>query len=384
MFDKNILACNIKNYRKLKNLSQNELAKALYISPQAVSKWESAVTTPDIENLCAIASILEVTVDSLLNDSSAERAMVCIDSGGSKTEFLLFTAEGKIIKRLVLDGANPNIIGTDASYSIFKRGIDIVTNKSYQLTGIYIGGAGMGSGNNAEIILKKLKKDYPNIPKDVKTDICSVIAGSTNEEKCTALICGTGAVVYANTPTGLKRFGGWGAKLDTLGSGYDIGREALRTALGEREGIIEPSLITPLVEQKIKTPVWDSIHHIYEKGDSYIASFAPTVFEAYYMGDKTAEKILNDNAKRLAELILKANRSCDCGNTIVASGSVITKNKVYAQMIKNSLPAAKEFIVSENEQIYGAAKMCLKLCKADDKAFCQNFLEQYTKILSEE
>jgi len=384
MFDKNILACNIKKYRKIKKLSQNELAKALYISPQAISKWESATTTPDIENLCAIASVLEVSIDSLVTHSQMQRAMLCIDGGGSKTEFLLFTEDGNILKRLVLEGSNPNIIGTDAAYLIFKRGIDIVTSQNYQPAGIYIGDYGMGSGNNAEIILKKLKKDYPNIPKDVKTDIYSVIAGGTSEEKCTALICGTGAVVYANTPKGLKRFGGWGVRLDTLGSGYDIGREALRTALGEREGIIEPSLITPLVEQKIKTPVWDSIHHIYEKGDSYIASFAPTVFEAYYMGDKTAEKILNDNAKRLAELILKANRSCDCGNTIVASGSVITKNKVYGQMIKNSLPAAKEFIVSENEQIYGAAKMCLKLCKADDKAFCQNFLEQYTKILSEE
>lgn len=209
MFDKNILAKNIKRYRKLKNISQNELAQALFISPQAVSKWESGVNTPDIENLYNIAKILEISVDSLLNDSPAQKVMICVDGGGSKTEFLLFTDDGEIIDRLIMGGSNPNTVGIDESYSVFKKGIDTLIKSKYQLAGIYIGAAGMGSVNNAELIIKRLKHEYGNIPKSVKSDIYSVIASGTTEEKCTALICGTGSVVYASTPDGLTRFGGW-------------------------------------------------------------------------------------------------------------------------------------------------------------------------------
>ena len=383
MFDKSILAKNIKKYRTIKNIAQNELAKALFVSPQAVSKWESGVTTPDIENLYNIAGLLEVSVDTLLCDTALPKLMLCVDGGGSKTEFLLFTQDGEIKGRYVLGASNPNLVGVTEAYAVFKKGIDILTKGYWQLGGIYIGAAGMASGNNGEIIEEKLRRDYRNIPVSVKSDIYNVIASADAGEKCIALICGTGSVVYASTPNGLRRFGGWGCRLDTLGSGYDMGREALRASLGERDGLADAGLITTLTEQKLKSTVWDSIHDIYGKGDSYIASFAPVVFEAYSMGDVHAGEILSQNAKRLAELIIKAGEMCDCGKTIVASGSIITKNKVYADMVTSFLPGNKKLVIPQMPQIYGAAKMCFKLCGADSTDFDEKFRKQY-EIISEE
>ena len=387
MFDKNILAKNIKKYRKQQNISQNDLAKALFISPQAVSKWESAVTIPDIENIYNVSKILEVSIDTLLRDSSLPKAMICVDGGGSKTEFLLFTQDGQIKDRLVLGSSNPNVTSINESFSVFKKGIDTIKNNCYQLAGIYIGAAGMRSGINGEIILKKLKQEYGNIPIDVKSDIFNVIASTSCEGNCIALICGTGAVVYANTDKGMKRFGGWGYKLDTKGSGYDIGREALRTALTERECLKNPCIITTLIEEKLKSGVWDLIHEIYEREESYIASFAPIVFKSYELGDKTAENILKENACRLAELITKADELYDCGNTVIASGSIISKNKVYADMVESYLPKGKKLIIPKLPQIYGAARLCLKLCSAHSSAnsnvFTDNFKKQYEKILNE-
>ena len=159
MFDKNILAKNIKKYRKQQNISQNDLAKALFISPQAVSKWESAVTIPDIENIYNVSKILEVSIDTLLRDSSLPKAMICVDGGGSKTEFLLFTQDGQIKDRLVLGSSNPNVTSINESFSVFKKGIDTIKNNCYQLAGIYIGAAGMRSGINGEIILKATEND---------------------------------------------------------------------------------------------------------------------------------------------------------------------------------------------------------------------------------
>ena len=52
--------------RKEKNLTQEELAGHMGVSPQAVSKWENDQTCPDISALPRLARLLGVTVDELL------------------------------------------------------------------------------------------------------------------------------------------------------------------------------------------------------------------------------------------------------------------------------------------------------------------------------
>jgi len=53
-------------YRKQRGLTQDDLAKELGVSNQAVSKWESAQCYPDIQLLPAIAKCFNISVDVLL------------------------------------------------------------------------------------------------------------------------------------------------------------------------------------------------------------------------------------------------------------------------------------------------------------------------------
>ena len=57
--------------RKQKGLTQEELAKALGVTNQSVSKWESAQCCPDIQLLPEIAKLFEVSVDELLGYTPA-------------------------------------------------------------------------------------------------------------------------------------------------------------------------------------------------------------------------------------------------------------------------------------------------------------------------
>lgn len=53
--------------RKENGLSQEELAAKLGISRQAVSKWERAESSPDTDNLIALARLYNVSLDAVLS-----------------------------------------------------------------------------------------------------------------------------------------------------------------------------------------------------------------------------------------------------------------------------------------------------------------------------
>ena len=59
----------IAELREKENMSQGELAEALEVTRQAVSKWERAESSPDTENLISLAKLYGVSLDELLNPS---------------------------------------------------------------------------------------------------------------------------------------------------------------------------------------------------------------------------------------------------------------------------------------------------------------------------
>ena len=54
--------------RKKKGISQEDLANALNVSRQAVSKWESSQSVPDMDKIVAVSSYFNITTDYLLKD----------------------------------------------------------------------------------------------------------------------------------------------------------------------------------------------------------------------------------------------------------------------------------------------------------------------------
>lgn len=60
------LSENLKRFRVIKNLTQEDIAEFLNITPQSVSKWERGESYPDITFLPALANILERSVDELI------------------------------------------------------------------------------------------------------------------------------------------------------------------------------------------------------------------------------------------------------------------------------------------------------------------------------
>lgn len=66
-----MLSENIRNFRKAKGLSQEELAAKLNVVRQTVSKWETGLSVPDAELLVALSEALETPVGVLLGETAA-------------------------------------------------------------------------------------------------------------------------------------------------------------------------------------------------------------------------------------------------------------------------------------------------------------------------
>ena len=60
------IADRIQSLRKIKGVSQEELADKIGVTRQAVSKWESEQSTPDIEKVILLSDYFDVTTDYLL------------------------------------------------------------------------------------------------------------------------------------------------------------------------------------------------------------------------------------------------------------------------------------------------------------------------------
>ena len=71
--DVKILGNRIANARKAQNMSQAQLAGLLFISPQAVGKWERGESIPDFMTINQLADIFAMGLDYFSDSTQGER-----------------------------------------------------------------------------------------------------------------------------------------------------------------------------------------------------------------------------------------------------------------------------------------------------------------------
>lgn len=71
------IAENIAKYRKAMGFTQEQLGEMLGVTNQAVSKWESAVSMPDVMLLPKIADALGITLEELYGIKKRGRKKKC-------------------------------------------------------------------------------------------------------------------------------------------------------------------------------------------------------------------------------------------------------------------------------------------------------------------
>ncbi len=112
--------------RKIKKITQDELGCAVGVSRQAVYKWESAQSYPEVSKLLEIKMLFNVSIDDLLDDSfdiplpekkrkkraskkKAEEEVVYVDEDGNEIEI----EEGAEYEEVVYVDEDGNAVDSD-------------------------------------------------------------------------------------------------------------------------------------------------------------------------------------------------------------------------------------------------------------------------------
>jgi transcriptional regulator with XRE-family HTH domain len=100
MSTKDVIAANLRTLRKVRGLSQPELAAKVGISPRTIARLEAGqVADPSINHVRDLARVLGVTVD-LLSESALEPLTIAIPA---KLKNVLETPEGLSLLSELLD-----------------------------------------------------------------------------------------------------------------------------------------------------------------------------------------------------------------------------------------------------------------------------------------
>ena len=126
MLDNKKIAAFIAGKRKSQGLTQQQVADALHVSFQAVSKWESGMSYPTIELLFALSRLLGTTTDEILNAQDSDDAGLTYGKAGVD---ISYTDSIKREMAVYLETKNPRVLNELGPFaSLYDIKFDEITN----------------------------------------------------------------------------------------------------------------------------------------------------------------------------------------------------------------------------------------------------------------
>jgi N-acetylglucosamine kinase-like BadF-type ATPase len=271
-----------------------------------------------------------------------------IDGGGSKTHAVLTDSRLRVIAEGFGGPANPARVGVDQALSsisdaiaeaCFAAGISLD-----QVTSACAALAGVGDSAHYDPMNQAIRREFGLNKILLVTDARAALEGALEGEPGIVVIAGTGSIAMGVGDSGEPaRSGGWGPLLGDEGSGYDIGRQALRAVAASFDGRAPRTQLTDLVSARlgIETPA-DLPAAIYGNGFDHaeIASLAELVWQAAQLGDAVAQAILADAGRALGELAVSVIRRLGLESRplrIACVGSVFNSGEFVLNAMKEAV-----------------------------------------------
>jgi N-acetylglucosamine kinase-like BadF-type ATPase len=236
-----------------------------------------------------------------------------IDAGGTKTVCQLADGEGAVLSEARGTGANLQAVGELEVEKVLHHVMDeALGDRPIVPAVICLGIAGVDRPDDEAVVRGIMKRIGYKARVLVVNDALVALEAGAPGEPGVVIISGTGSISYGRNARGeAARSGGWGYVLGDEGSGYWIGRAALRAVLREADKRGPRTALTPLLLEHFGvTQAQGLIHEVYHTNlkPTAIGVLARSVSTAFAQGDSAAIGILRAAADELESAALSVAR----------------------------------------------------------------------------
>jgi glucosamine kinase len=265
-----------------------------------------------------------------------------IDSGGTKSELLISDGDGKTIHKKIYGALHYSVHGKDIiSNHLTKIIKDSIARKKLipeNCLGICIGLSGAREKRDKTELQIHLKKSLGNKNITVESDAVTALHGAFNGKDGLILICGTGSILCGVINNRILRIGGWGRIIGDFGSGYEIGKNAMRHLVEEYDKGILKSNLTLAIENQFAFNGNNVLEQIYHKKFG-MQTLVPLVLELAGKKDRHALKITNEAVDGLLHHLevffsrTRYKKKID----LAFSGSIIESENSLSKILKKKI-----------------------------------------------
>jgi N-acetylglucosamine kinase-like BadF-type ATPase len=287
----------------------------------------------------------------------ANRYVIGMDGGGTKTAAIIATLDGTIVAEHVAGPSNFQIIGVEIAaqtiFSLIRECCRTANCAPSQVKAVTLGLTGAGRAADQKRMADGLKK-Y-SLTQGVKLNTVTVesdariaLEGAFKGEPGIILIAGTGSIAFGKDAKGVvHRVGGWGRILGDEGSGFFIGRAGLAAVTRFIDGRGNKTMLTKLVAEKFQLRDQTEIITAVYKNNFDVAAVAPLVLDAAAKNDQVSLLIIEQAAAELTEHIRAlaaavhpaSRRKVKAKIPVSFIGGLIANETLLLQMLKEQLRA---------------------------------------------
>lgn len=253
-----------------------------------------------------------------------------IDGGGTKTSLVCRDLQGRTIAEQRFGAFNLNSIGERDFVELLKEIIRFL-NSVGDCEALCIGAAGVSNDRMESLIEKSLKNT--GIAKwKLVGDHEIALWGALEGRPGIAVVAGTGSICCGRNASGSRvRIGGWGHLLGDEGSGYAIGRDALKAVTHYWDGFGEKTSLVTAIEKELQlSERQEMIAYVYSNDKSSVAKVSRIVEAQAATGDSVALAVLKEQANQLSILAETVCRRLhmECGE-VALLGGLLENDTIY-------------------------------------------------------
>ena len=260
--------------------------------------------------------------------------VVVVDGGGTRSRASLASADGRLLGYAEGGPTNQRSAGDhEASANVgavIAAAIDqarTAEGSTPAVTAVLVTSASVDTQGHADVLTGGVRTAVPTEATiAVVADTLGCWAATAKLAPAVAVIAGTGsAVLAASLHEGSRRYGGWDYVLGDEGSGYGLGRGALRETLLVSEGSSTATALAEACVRRLGITDTDEMFDVVYKPEvdkSKVAAFAADVLDLAAAGDPDALRIVDTQAGLLADTVAAAFRDFASLETLGCFGGI--------------------------------------------------------------